>query len=475
MKTSAITPQQLAGHSVAILGFGRSGRAVADTLLALGATPTVYTQTPVSDEVKAIYRQNGVDFVEGFPQEFRESVLVRSPAIRPDIPPIRRALANGAYLTGECDLFMQSTAATVIGVTGSDGKTTTANLIFEILKAAGRRVVLGGNNGIPLLPLADKLSAGDIAVVELSSFQLMSAPAPDIAVLTNLTPNHLNWHADYEEYAAAKCRALQGAGRAVVSADCPNAFRIGQRSPTPVTWFSAQKSDFSKNECAVWAKGEELVLQTAKGRQTVSLFSKFRLPGRHNRQNFAAAAAATAEFASLSDLLAVAASFSGVEHRLQTVLTHNGIRFINSSIDTSPSRTAAALSALGGHPIVIAGGRGKGIPLAPLADSLATHAKAVFLYGEAAEEIKKELCGRVPTFVYARFARAFDGACACAKCGDTVLLSPGCTAFGEFGDFEERGRAFCRMARAFAGKDIQKLGTSRTDPADGGACQHHGV
>ena len=457
MKTSAITLQQLAGHSVAILGFGRSGRAVADALLALGSTPTVYTQTPVLDEVKAIYRQNGVDFVEEFPQEFRESVLVRSPAIRPDIPPIRRALANGAYLTGECDLFMQSTAATVIGVTGSDGKTTTANLIFEILKAAGRRVVLGGNNGTPLLPLADKLSAGDIAV------------------LTNLTPNHLNWHADYEEYAAAKCRALQGAGRAVVSADCPNAFRIGQRSPTPVIWFSAQKSDFSKNECAVWAKGEELVLQTAKGRQTVSLFSKFRLPGRHNRQNFAAAAAATAEFASLSDLLAVAASFSGVEHRLQTVLTHNGIRFINSSIDTSPSRTAAALSALGGHPIVIAGGRGKGIPLAPLADSLATHAKAVFLYGEAAEEIKKELCGRVPTFVYARFARAFDGACACARCGDTVLLSPGCTAFGEFGDFEERGRAFCRMARAFAGKDIQKLGTSRTDPADGGACQHHGV
>ncbi|MBQ9778484.1 MAG: hypothetical protein IJW22_06125 [Clostridia bacterium] len=233
MKTSAITLQQLAGHSVAILGFGRSGRAVADTLLALGATPTVYTEVPVSDEVKAIYRPNGVDFVEGFPQEFRESVLVRSPAIRPDIPPIRRALANGAYLTGECDLFMQSTAATVIGVTGSDGKTTTANLIFEILKAAGRRVVLGGNNGTPLLPLADKLSAGDIAVVELSSFQLMSAPAPDIAVLTNLTPNHLNWHADYEEYAAAKCRALQGAGRAVVSADCPNAFRIGQRSPTP--------------------------------------------------------------------------------------------------------------------------------------------------------------------------------------------------------------------------------------------------
>ena len=174
----------------------------------------------------------------------------------------------------------------------------------------------------------------------------------------------------------------------------------------------------------------------------------------HNRLNFAAAAAAVQEIASPADLCTVSASFRGVPHRLQRVLSARGITFINSSIDTSPTRTAAALSALSHSPIVIAGGRGKGISLAPLAEALVRHAKAVFLYGEAAEEIEKEIGGRLPAFTYARFARAFEGACALARAGDVVLLSPGCTAFGEFRDFEERGECFCRLAQAFAGKDI---------------------
>lgn len=475
MKTSNLNLEDLAKRSVAILGFGRSGRAVADCLVAKGGTPRVYTQAPVPQEIKQIYLPYGVTFCENFPEEFPESVLVRSPVIRPDIPPIRRALANGACLSGECDLFLQNTSATVIGVTGSDGKTTTANLIYELLKVSGKHAVLGGNNGTPLLPLAAELGAGDFAVIELSSFQLMTAPAPDIAVLTNLTPNHLNWHLDYTEYAAAKCRMIQGAKRLVVSADCPHAARIGARSPTPVTWFSAENRAFPDGTCATFVQGDDLILQTQKGRQTVSVFHDFTLPGKHNRQNFAAAAAATMPYAAPAQLQEVARTFHGVPHRLQFVAKVGGISFINSSIDTSPSRTAAALSALNTAPVVIAGGRGKGISLLPLADSLALHAKAVFLYGEAAEEIKKELRGRVPTFLYARFARAFEGACAYARAGDTVLLSPGCTAFGEFRDFEERGNLFCRMVEALAGKDTQKLGTSRTDPADGGACQRHGL
>ena len=444
----------LAGTTAAGLGFGRSGRAATDFLLSRGAAVHVYDAYPVPEGERARYGLYGVTFTAGFPTAFRESLLVRSPAIRPDIAPIRRALAAGSVLTGEVDLFMRCATVPVIGVTGSDGKTTTAAMIAALLRAAGKRVISGGNNGTPLLPQLN--APADFAVVELSSFQLMTAPAPDVAVLTNLTPNHLNWHADYSEYAAAKCRVFAGAARLVTNVDCPATREIGRRAPLPVTWFTVESAlpfAAKKGDFCLSVSGDTLTID-AETRRALPAFRDFALPGRHNRENFAAAVGAVAELVGDGAVLDTARDFCGVSHRLQTVATVDGVAFVDSSIDTSPTRTAAALAALAEKgapkPLVIAGGRKKGISLAPLADALARGAKAAYLYGEAAGEIADLLGDRIPFAVFSPFAEAFSAAARAAKPGDTVLLSPGCTAFDQFRDFEERGEVFCRLARALA-------------------------
>ncbi len=453
MRESVFDFGLLQKRGAAVLGFGRAGRAVTDFLLSHGVIPTVYAQHAVAEELVAGYARNGVRFFDEFPETFPESVLFRSPGIRPDIPPVRRALAMGSVLSGETDLFMQGTAATVIGVTGSDGKTTTANLVAALLRAAGKHAVLGGNNGMPLLPHLHTLTAKDYAVIELSSFQLMTAPAPDVAVLTNLTPNHLNWHTDYTEYAASKCRALWGAKRLVTNAACAATREIGLRAPLRVTWFTASEAlpEVLENEpLSVTVFGDTVNIRNENVCRSVPALQEFCLLGKHNRENLAAAIGAVAELVEDGAILQAVREFRGVPHRLQAVGTVRGVTYINSSIDTSPSRTAAALSALDERPIVIAGGRGKGIPLQPLGDALATHAKAVLLYGETAREIANAIGVRVPVQCCADFYEAFYRAADAASSGDTVLLSPGCTAFDAFRDFEERGEVFCRLVKELA-------------------------
>ena len=448
MPDSCLSIPRLFRSRVAVLGFGRSGQSATDFLLAHGCIPRVYAQGGVPEDAKAKYLRNGVSFYDDFPETFEESVLVRSPVIHPDILPIRRALARGAMLTGEADLFLAGTAATVIGVTGSDGKTTTANMIAALLRTAGKRAVLGGNNGMPLLAHVDTLTSDDFAVVELSSFQLMTAPSPHVAVITNITPNHLNWHTDFFEYAAAKCRIYTaGAVRLVTNADCPATREIGSRAALPVTWFSLCGSPDGDS---IRVSGDDLIIKSEKDAETVSVFRDFSLLGAHNRANFAAAVAAVLPFVDRTAIPTCAREFRGVRHRLEHVATVDGVTYINSSIDTSPTRTAAALLALSCRPLVIVGGRGKGIDLAPLADSLVAHARAVFLYGETASEIAAHLGARVPHMLCGRFADAFEAAVKDAGRGDTVLLSPGCTAFGEFRDFEERGDAFCHLVKKLA-------------------------
>ena len=455
MRTPVLSEKKLCTLPVAVLGFGRSGRAVTDYLLSVGCRPHVYVQGAVDETLKNNYTANGVSFSGDFPTEFPESVLFRSPGIRPDHPAILRALSHGAYLTGEVDWFLSHTCGTVIGVTGSDGKTTTTHMITQILRTAGKRVLCGGNNGEPLLPYLHTLGEEDFAVVELSSFQLMTAPAPDVAVITNLTPNHLNWHKDYEEYLAAKCRILRGASRVVLSADCAQSAVIGNRTPTPVVWHSLnEKCEITPDTGEVFFTlcGENLVVHERGEVHTLPVFRAFSMPGAHNRQNLMAACAATWGFVHGCDLITTAAKLRGVEHRLEHVADVNGVRYINSSIDTSPTRTAAALSALVGSPIVIAGGKTKGIPLDALCDTLVSRGKSVFLYGEAAEEIARGVSDRIHVEAFVKFADAFAAASRYARAGDTVLLSPGCTAYDQFENFEKRGECFCRLVRELAEK-----------------------
>ena len=435
------------GRSVALLGLGRSNRAVLDFLLPLGAVPTVYVPKEPPEDLAALYRAQGVRFAVGaFPARFAEALLVRSPVIRPDLPALAASVAAGAELTSEVELFLRHCPATVVGITGSDGKTTTSALTAKLLTGAGKHTRLGGNNGVPLLPQVWEMTADHVAVLELSSFQLMTLErAPHVAVITNITPNHLDWHTDMAEYVAAKSRILGTRTRFFVTNAAQTLIQnTADGVEIPRALFSANGELPRDCSMALTVQGDRLCV-VQNGTEAWHDTAAFHLPGRHNFENLMAAFAAVTAVLGRQPALAALADFHGVAHRLQYVDTVRGVRFYNSSIDTSPTRTAAALDALGGRPIVIAGGKGKGIPLDALADALAKHVKAVVLYGETAEEIAVLLHGRAPTHCVRAFAAAFHTAAALASAGDTVLLSPGCTAFDQFRDFEERGNVFCAL------------------------------
>ena len=451
-----------AHFSVALLGFGRANRAVLAWLKEKGGTATVYTEAPLPFEIENTYAEQGIVIhVGAFPAVFPEQVLIRSPGIRPDIPAILQSVAAGALLTSEVELLMSLLPCRCIGITGSDGKTTTASLTAALLRAAGYRVWLGGNNGTPLLPAVSQMSESDIAVLELSSFQLMTVRrAPEVAVITNITPNHLNWHADMEEYIAAKCRIFTPDMRLVLNAENALARKVGEGKMGDVIFFSssAHTADFATDivagSGAVYASGSDIVVVEKGMRRAFSCLGSFSLPGKHNLENLLAAIGATAPFLKDDAPHAALREFRGVAHRLEYVDTVRGVTYYNSSIDTSPTRTAAALAALGTRPLVIVGGRGKGISFEPLAVALAAHAKAAYLYGEAAGEIAAVLGAALPYRSFSCFADAFLAAVGDAKEGDTVLLSPACTAFGEFRDFEERGEVFCRLVQGLAKERI---------------------
>ena len=432
---------------IAILGFGRSGKAAVDFLGVGGAELTVYDAQEPTPLERARYEARGVRFAIGpFPYCFPEEILVRSPVLRPDLLPIARAVALGAVLTSETQLFLEHCKAPVLGVTGSDGKTTTASLAACLLRGAGHTVHLGGNNGTPLLAQCDRIKPTDIVVLELSSFQLMTPGAPLCAgVITNLSPNHLNWHVDLHEYARAKCN-IGANGMRFLAYNAENDALCSAVKP-----LSVARKSFA-------VQGKTILLTDASGTREYGIPRTFSLPGRHNAENLAAALALTEELGEWKATSAALADFHGVPHRLQYVDTVRGVRFYNSSIDTSPTRTAAALSALETPPIVIAGGRGKGVSFAPLGDALAQRAKAVCLYGEAGDEIEAAIGGRVCTHRHHTMEAAFYTAAALAKDGDAVLLSPACTAFDQFRDFAHRGAVFCELVQKFKQSEAKKEG-----------------
>lgn len=424
------------GKTVAVLGFGRSGRAAADFLLRRGAQVRVYERVPIPPDTWGAFAARGATLCTGeLPSVLPEEILVRSPVIRPDLPPIARSVAAGSELTSEVELFLRHTPARVFGVTGSDGKTTTSTLLALILQGGGHTVHLGGNIGTPLLSQIDGMRQGDLAVLELSSFQLMTlSRGVERAVVTNLTPNHLDWHTDMAEYAAAKRRICTAGTRHLILNGEDGTLRRW-RTDVPVTYFSLSERGI------VWEREGE--------RRECPVPDGFRLVGRHNRLNLAAAMAAAEGLAVPRE--EVLRAFGGVPHRLQHVDTVRGVRYFDSSIDTSPSRTAATLAAMEGEGAVIllAGGRAKGVPFEPMIAAACARVRALCLYGEAGESIARAAAGRLTVHRFESFEQAFRAAAALARAGDAVLLSPACTAFDQFRDFEARGETFCRLVQAW--------------------------
>lgn len=489
---------RICGRHCTVLGYGISNRPLCEWLVAHGAASLTVRDKRTHAQMQAdgdIDRLSALGAAvvcgEGYLNDISGDLVFRTPGIRPDLPELTCAVENGATLTSEMELFLDLTPATVVALTGSDGKTTTTTLTARMLEAAAARtghgrVFLGGNIGAPLLSRVEDMTASDIAVVELSSFQLMTLSPEHLSrvAVTNVTANHQDWHRGMEEYVAAKSRILGRDGFAprMAALNAANAYTraMGATLAYPVVWFSGERGlsptwtpdcyDASRGDAAVFEHDGVIVCRTAEGLSPVLPVDRIRVPGRHNVENFmtaialtAVSAGAVAPLATPADAKSVADAFTGVAHRLELVAERDGIRYYNSSIDSSPARTEAALHALretderARPPIIICGGRDKNTDFAPLADVLCRAVSAVVLTGEAREKILAALRAcplydpdRLPVTVIPDYRVAMRAACDMAREGDTVLLSPACTSFDAFRNFEERGEVFRGIVRGGA-------------------------
>ncbi len=451
-----------------VLGFARSNKPLVSMLCEAGARVTVHDKNE-NIQYEADYKdyiEKGVGFAlgEGYLKDgLSADYIFRSPAFRPDLDEIKEAVKGGTILSSEMELFFEICPCKIIGITGSDGKTTTTTLthlfLTEEFKNTDRHAYVGGNIGAPLLPLAEQMTEKDVAVVELSSFQLQTMRrSPSRALITNVTPNHLNWHIDMDEYITAKCNICRHEGAEMLTANAENEVtrEIAKNSDLPVTYFSSKKSAYSeivpffKENCkAIYEKDGIITLSDGMTERPILKTDDISLPGRHNVENYMSAIALTDGLVSPETVQRIAKSFNGVEHRLEFVREINGVKFYNSSIDSSPTRTSAALSALKRAPIIICGGSEKGVPFDTLAVDLCTKTKAVVLTGDSAPNILAEI-EKCPLYDSTRltvkhipdFREAVLTAHTLAESGDIVLLSPACASYDHFRDFAHRGNYF---------------------------------
>jgi len=382
---------------------------------------------------------------------------------------IKQAVAKGAVLTSEMEVFFEICPCKTIAVTGSDGKTTTTSIIAEILKNDGKTVHLGGNIGTPLLSRADDMELDDIAVVELSSFQLITMQkSPNIAVVTNLSPNHLDVHGDMDEYVEAKSnifRHQKRADRVVLNMDNRITRDYANQAPSgEVLYFSMREKVIN----GVYLD-DGVIYGSVNGEVNAIMKSNdIIIPGEHNIENYLAACAAVSGIAGYASIRDTARGFRGVEHRLELVRELNGVKYYNDSIASSPSRAIAGIRALTangcknevkeskgskGSLVLIAGGKDKGIPFDDFGAEIIKRVNTVVLTGGAAGMIRLAVEGALKDTSPDRADRLniircddFDDAVIvaskAAKDGDIVLLSPACTSFDKFNNFEERGGRF---------------------------------
>lgn len=459
----------LRGQSVGVLGIGISNRPLLSFLVRHGAIVTVRDRNEnaiASPDLQALVQQ-GIQLRLGknYLQDIREKLLFKSPGIRKDLPELLCAVSNGAVLTSEMEVFLRFCPAPVFAVTGSDGKTTTTTLTSLFLQegAVGkdRRIYTGGNIGTPLLNMVEQMTERDLVVLELSSFQLHTmAPAVQRAAITNITPNHLNWHTDMQEYIAAKeniFRLQKPNDVLVLNAQDPLCDTLLQKAPGQVILFSsAEVPTLHENVKAVYyLRKDSIVRRNREKEQVVLQTAHIKLPGKHNLENIMTAAALVEDYVCYDAMQHVIDTFPGVAHRCQLVREKDDIRFYNSSIDSTPARTNAALSTFGENVVLLLGGYDKKVSYEPLCRSVAQHARAVVLTGDAAGLIEQALihgdggcAAGVPRYLQSDFNAAVRLAASLAVPGDVVLLSPACASFDQFRNFEERGDTFCAVVNS---------------------------
>ena len=442
----------VAGKNITVIGIGISNLPLIKYLVSLGANVTACDRRSAEDlgENYTELEKLGVKFNlgDGYLNNLSGDMIFKTPGMRYDVPELLKAKENGSIVTSEMEVFFEVCPSHIIAVTGSDGKTTTTTLIHKMMTDAGYKTWLGGNIGNPLLTDTEKMKENDWVILELSSFQLHTMrKSPEIAVITNISPNHLDMHKDYKEYIDAKKNIMlyQNEGDTlIVNADNQVTADIGKSASGAVKYFS-------RNGMAdVYLDGNII----KRGIVEILNIKDIKIPGMHNVENYMAAIAAVSGLVSKEVIVNVAKTFGGVEHRIELVRTLDGVKYYNSSIDSSPNRTINTLRVFPNKVIIIAGGKDKGIPYDEIGSALAEHVKVLILIGATSDKIQEALDAEInktgngkdiEVIRATSYEDAVNTARSKAHDGDVVLLSPASTSFDMFRNFEERGNLFKKI------------------------------
>ena len=438
------------GKNVAVVGIGVSNIPLINFLVKLGAEVTAFDMKEENElgKIASEFKSKGVklELGKGYLEKLTGfEVVFKTPSMRIDCEALVRAKNEGAYITSEMEEFVKYCKGKIYGVTGSDGKTTTTTIISKLLEAQGYKTWVGGNIGTPLFSNIEEINADDMVVLELSSFQLMTMDSPiDVAVVTNLAPNHLDMHKDMQEYIDAKKNIFLYQNEdnvLVLNRENEITYGFEKEDKGHVREFSSKRvitNGSYYKDGTLYLEGKEVCKK-----------NDIVIKGMHNVENYLAAFIATKDDVEIETMKKVAETFAGVEHRCELVREIDGVKYYNDSIASSPTRTLAGLFAFEKKVILIAGGYDKHIPFEPLAEQGYPFIKEIILMGdtrylikEAFDKLKDEKGIEVPSIMVNSLEEAVIKAKEIAKEGDIITLSPACASFDMFPNFAVRGNKF---------------------------------
>jgi UDP-N-acetylmuramoylalanine--D-glutamate ligase len=450
---------ELDGKRVLVVGLGRSGVASALFLKSQGARVTV-SDTKSEDQLTReipVLLDHGIVVETGGHGERtfqNQDLIVVSPGVEVDAEPITQARALGRPVIGEIELASEFLPGEIVAITGSNGKTTTTTLTGEVLAAGGLKTLIGGNIGTPAISLVEQATPESVTVLEVSSFQLETILRfrPKIAVVLNVTPDHLDRHRTFAAYVDAKARIFenqQADDSAIFNADDPTCVELAARTRAQVFWFSRKK----EVEAGADIQGGQIRFRRNGSQVEIMPVNEIPLKGAHNLENVLAAICCGALLGCDPANIRIAVrNFKAVEHRLEYVTTIRGVEYYNDSKATNVDATIKALESFPSGVHLILGGKDKGSDYSVLNDLLRKRVKRVYTIGAAAEKIQSQIKGAVDTVAAGTMDNAIKQAASSAQAGDVVLLAPACASFDQFQNYEHRGRVFKEVVRGLPTK-----------------------